>query len=42
VFTFNGVANELKVQVYDEDVGKDDFYGEGVLDLSKWITNAGK
>lgn len=42
VFTFNGVSNELKVQVYDEDVGKDDFYGEGVLDLNKWMTNAGK
>lgn len=41
-FTFNGNANDLKVEVYDEDVGKDDFYGEGTLNLSKWLQNPGK
>ena len=41
-FTFNGNANELKVQVYDDDIGKDDYYGEGILNLNKWISNPGK
>ena len=41
-FTFNGNANELKVQVYDDDIGKDDFYGEGTLNLNNWMSNPGK
>lgn len=41
-FTFQGSATELKVEVYDDDIGKDDFYGEGFLDLSKWLANPNK
>lgn len=41
-FTFNGNANELKVQVYDDDIGKDDYYGEGTLNLNNWMSNPGK
>lgn len=32
----------MKVQVYDDDIGKDEFYGEGTLNLSKWLSNPGK
>lgn len=38
-FTFNGNANELKIQLYDEDTFKDDFYGEGTLNLNQWLAH---
>ena len=41
-FKFETNGAELKVQAYDDDIGKDDFYGEGTLDLSKWLANPGK
>ncbi len=41
-FTFQGNANELQIQVYDEDVGKDDFIGEATVKLDKWMTAPNK
>ncbi len=41
-FKFENNGAELKVQVYDDDIGKDDFHGEGTLDLSKSLANPGK
>lgn len=37
--TFNGNANDLKIQIYDEDTFKDDFYGEGSLNLGPWLAH---
>ena len=42
VFTFDGNANELKVQVYDDDIGKDDYYAEGRLNLCGWLSHPGQ
>lgn len=42
VFTFDGNANELKVQIYDDDIGKDDYYGEGTLNLNGWLSHSGQ
>ncbi len=41
-FTFQGNANELKIQVYDDDIGKDDFIGEATVSLNKWTSNPHK
>lgn len=32
----------MKIEVYDDDIGKDDFYGEAVVDLNKWLSNPNK
>lgn len=41
-FKFDANVAELKVQVFDDDIGKDDLHGEGSLSLAKWTSNPGK
>ena len=32
----------MKVQVYDDDIGKDDFFGEGTLNLHQLLSTPNK
>lgn len=38
-FQFNSTDPLLRLQVYDDDVGKDEFIGEGTLNLNQFYQN---
>lgn len=38
-FQFNTTAQQLKVQVWDDDTFSDDMYGEGTVNLGQCFNN---